>query len=135
MQERLQAMIKAELVVQPPLGEFYGLLDDQQKARLNALAEDRRKISATNRAREAQGLPSRVIGRVKWPADEIEARLHLNDTQRAALDVLQDTGASAVDMLNAECRPDAITPPARLAAVNRRLDAMLQSRQTGERCA
>jgi predicted secreted acid phosphatase len=41
--------------------------------------------------------------------------------------VLQDTGASAVEMLNAECRPDAITPPARLAAVNRRLDAMLQA--------
>jgi hypothetical protein len=38
-----------------------------------------------------------------------------------------DTGASAVEMLNAECRPDAITPPARLAAVNRRLDAMLQA--------
>ena len=127
MQERLQAMIKAELVVQPPLEKFYGLLDDQQKARLNALAEDRRKISATNRAREAQGCQAESSAALKWPADEIEARLHLNDTQRAALDVLQDTGASAVDMLNAECRPDAITPPARLAAVNRRLDAMLQA--------
>jgi hypothetical protein len=62
-----------------------------------------------------------------WPADEIEARLHRNDTQSAALEVLQDTGASAVEMLNAECRPDAITPSARLAAVNRRLDAMLQA--------
>jgi len=57
-----------------------------RKARLNALAEDRRKNIRDKRAREAQGLPSRVIGRVlKWPADEIEARLHLNDTQRAAL--------------------------------------------------
>jgi hypothetical protein len=127
MQERLQAMIKAELAVQPPLEKFYGLLDDEQKARLNAQAEDRRKISATNRAREAQGCQAEPSAALKWPADEIEARLHLNDTQSAALEVLQDTSASAVDMLNAECRPDAITPPARLAAVNRRLDAMLQA--------
>jgi len=127
MQERLQAMIKAELTVQPPLEKFYGLLDDEQKARLNALAEDRRKISATNRARQAQGCQAEPSAALKWPADEIEARLYLNDTQSAALEVLQDTSASAVEMLNAECRPDAMTPPARLAAVNRRLDAMLQA--------
>ncbi len=127
MQERLQAMIKAELAVQPPLEKFYGLLDDEQKARLNALAEDRRKISATNRARQAQGCQAEPSAALKWPADEIEARLHMNDTQSAALEVLQDTSASAVEMLNAECRPDAMTPPARLAAVNRRLDAMLQA--------
>jgi hypothetical protein len=36
--------------------------------------------------------------------------------------VLQDTGASAVEMLNAECRPDAITQPARLAAVKRQFE-------------
>ncbi len=127
MQERLQAMIKAELAVQPPLEKFYGLLDDEQKARLNALAEDRRKISATNRARQAQGCQAEPSAALKWPADEIEAGLHLNDTQSAALEVLQDTSASAVELLNAECRPDAMTPPARLAAVNRRLDAMLQA--------
>jgi len=127
MQERLQAMIKAELAVQPPLEKFYGLLDDEQKARLNALAEDRRRISATNRAREAQGCQAEPSAALKWPVDEIEARLHLDDTQSAALEVLQDTSASAADMLNAECRPDAITPPARLAAVNRRLDTMLQA--------
>jgi hypothetical protein len=127
MQERLQAMIKAGLAMQPPLEKFYGLLDDEQKARLNALAEDRRKISATNRARQAQGCQAEPSAALKWPADEIEARLYLNDTQSAALEVLQDTSASAVEMLNAECRPDAMTPPARLAAVNRRLDAMLQA--------
>ena len=127
MQERLQAMIKAELAVQPPLEKFYGLLDDEQKARLNALAEDRRKISATNSAKQAQGCQAEPSAALKWPADEIEARLYPNDTQSAALEVLQDTGASAVEMLNAECRPDAMTPPARLAAVNRRLDAMLQA--------
>jgi hypothetical protein len=131
MQERLQAMIKAAQAVQPPLEKFYGLLNDEQKARLNALAEDRRKISATSRARETQSAAQRCRAEpspaLKWPEDEIEARLQLNDTQRAALEVLQDTSASAVELLRAQCEPDAFTPPGRLAAVNRRLDAMREA--------
>jgi len=65
---------------------------------------------------------------LQWPADEIEARLHPNDTQRAALKVLQDANARAVGILTAECRPkDVITPPARLDAVDGRLAAMQQA--------
>ena len=45
MQRRIEAMIKAESAVQQPLGKFYDLLDDEQEARLNALGEDRRKMS------------------------------------------------------------------------------------------
>jgi hypothetical protein len=147
MQERLQAMIKAVSAMQPPLETFYGLLDDVQKARLNALAEDRRKIpgtrrdktnttgtnttgansAGTNRASEAQGCEAQPSAALKWPADEIDATLHLDDNQRAALEVLQDAGENAADMLNGDCRPDAITPPARLAAASKRLDVMLQA--------
>jgi hypothetical protein len=63
---------------------------------------------------------------LQWPADEIEARLHPNDTQRAALKMLQDANARAVDILTAGgCQPeDATTPPARLDAVEGRLEAM-----------
>ena len=113
-----------------PLGKFYDLLDDEQEARLNALAEDRRKTSAANGATEApaQGCGAAQPAALQWPADEIEARLHPNDTQRAALKVLQDANARAVDILTAECQPkDAITPPARLDAVDGRLAAMQQA--------
>ena len=130
MQQRIGAMIKAELAVQQPLGKFYDLLDDEQEARLNALAEDRRKISAANGATEApaQGCGAAQPAALQWPADEIEARLHPTDTQRAALKVLQDANARAVDILTAECQPkDAITPPARLDAVDGRLAAMQQA--------
>ncbi len=129
MQQRIGAMIKAESAVQQPLGKFYDLLDDEQEARLNALAEDRRKMSPANGAPEtpAQGCGPAQPAALQWPADEIEARLHPNDTQRAALKVLQDANARAVDILNA-CRPqDATTPPARLDAVDGRLDAMQQA--------
>jgi hypothetical protein len=130
MQQRIGAMIMAASAVQQPLGKFYDLLEDEQEARLNALAEDRRKISAANGATEA---PAQTCGAaqpaaLQWPADEIEARLHPNDTQRAALKVLQDANARAVDILNADCQPDDVTtPPARLDAVQGRLAAMQQA--------
>ncbi len=127
MQQRIGAMIKAELALEQPLGKFYDLLDDEQEARLNALAEDRRKMSAANGATEApaQDCGAAQPAALRWPADEIEARLHPNDTQRAALKVLQDANARAADILNAGCQPkDATTPPARLDAVDGRLEAM-----------
>src|SRR5712671_526392 len=127
MQQRIEAMIKAESAVQQPLGKFYDLLDDEQEARLNALAEDRRKMSAADGAAEppAEGCAAAQPAALQWPADEIEARLHPNDTQRAALKVLQDANARAVDILTAGCQPeDATTPPARLDAVEGRLEAM-----------
>ena len=127
MQRRIEAMIKAESAVQQPLGKFYDLLDDEQEARLNALAEDRRKMSPAKRATEApaEGCGAAQSAALPWPADEIEARLHPNDTQRAALKALQDANARAVDVLIAGCQPeDATTPPARLDAVEGRLEAM-----------
>jgi hypothetical protein len=127
MQRRIGAMIQAVLAVQQPLDKFYDLMDDEQEARLNALAEDRRKTSATNRTTEApaQGCGVAQSAALQWPANEIEARLHPNDTQRAALKGLQDANARAVDILSAGCQPqDATTPPTRLDAVDGRLEAM-----------
>jgi LTXXQ motif family protein len=130
MQHRIGAMIEAESAVQQPLGKFYDLLDDEQEARLNAIAEGRRKMSAASGATEA---PSRGCGAaqsasLQWPADEIEARLHPNDAQRAALKTLRDANARAVEILNNGCPPeDAITLPTRLDAVDGRLDAMRQA--------
>jgi hypothetical protein len=128
MQQRIEAMIRAESAVQQPLGKFYDLLEDEQEARLNALAEDRRKMSPARRATQApaEGCGAAQSAALQWPADEIEARLHPNDIQRAALKALQDANAGAVDILSAGgCQPeDATTPPARLDAVEGRLEAM-----------
>jgi hypothetical protein len=129
MQQRIEAMISAVAMVRPPLEKLYGLLDDEQKARLNALAEEQRKISAANNAGSlVQGCSAAQPATAQWPTAEIEDRLHPNDTQRAALQVLQDTSSKAAETLKAACQPgDAMTPPARLAAVSNRLDAMLQA--------
>ena len=127
MQQRIEAMMRAESAVQQPLGKFYDLLEDEQEARLNALAEDRRKMSPAKRATApAEGCGAAQSAALQWPADEIEARLHPTDIQRAALKMLQDANAGAVDILSAGgCQPeDATTLPARLDAVEGRLEAM-----------
>jgi hypothetical protein len=130
MQQRIGALSKAASVVQQPLGKFYDLLNDEQEARLNAVAEDRRKMSAANAAPEApaQGCHAPQPAALPWPADEIEATLHPNDAQRAALQVLQNANARAADILNNACPPDDVTTlPIRLDAVEGRLDAMQQA--------
>lgn len=130
MHQRIGAMSQAVLVLRQPLGKFHDLLEEEQEARLNALAEDRRRTSTASGATEAsaQGCGAAQAAVLQWPAEEIEAKLHLDDTQRAALKVLQDANAKAVETLTAECQPkDAITPSARLDAVEVRLADMQQA--------
>ena len=53
--------------------------------------------------------------------------MHPTDTQRTGLAALQNASAKAADVLAASCRIDeAATPSARLAAVGKRLDVMLE---------
>jgi hypothetical protein len=126
MQQRIGTMMQAALAVQAPLTKFYDLLEDEQEARLNALAEDRRKISTSAGTTEvpAQECGAAQPAALPWPAAEIEARLRLNDAQLTALKALQEANARAVDILVSDCQPDAVTLPARLDAVVGRLEAM-----------
>ena len=130
MQNRVEAMISAVELVRPPLEKLYGLLDDEQKARFNALAEEQRRKSLANTpgGSTTPGCTAAQSAAVTWPTSEIEARLHPNDTQRAALGALQDAAAHAADTLKAACEPAGkLTPVARLDAVSKRLDDMLQA--------
>ncbi|MEH2479163.1 putative transcriptional regulator [Nitrobacteraceae bacterium AZCC 2146] len=130
MQQRIEAMIAAVAIVQPALDRFYNLLNDEQKARLNALAEDQRRRSlARSRDRSlAQGCDVAQVTALKWPTEEIDARLRPTETQRASLVALQNASTRAADMLTTSCQSDdAVTPPTRLAIVGKRLDTMLQA--------
>jgi len=133
MQQRIEAMISAVKIVQPPLQKFYDLLNDDQKSRLNALGQDQRRTEAAKNRRgtlaDNCGAAQANVG--AWPATEIEARVHPTEAQRASLTALQDATAKAADMLKASCQPnEAITPPARLEAVGKRLELMLEAVKT-----
>jgi hypothetical protein len=131
MQQRIEAMITAVGTVQPPLQKFYGLLSDDQKARLNALGQDQQRSETATNTPRAQSCGTAQPGVTDWPTAEIDAKIHPTDTQRASLAGLKDAGAKAADMLKASCDVgEAITPPARLEAVGRRLDTMLQAVKT-----
>jgi hypothetical protein len=130
MQQRIEAMIAAVAVVQPPLDKFFNLLSDEQKARLTALGEDQRRGASTSDT-IAQSCASGQPGVTEWPAAEIDQNVKPTDAQRANLVALQDATAKAADTLKASCpTSDPLTPPARLAAVGKRLDAMLQAVKT-----
>ena len=130
MQQRTAAILKAVISLEPPLQELYDLLNDDQKKRLNALANDQLKMASANGTISAstQGCEASPPAALQWPAGWIEARLHPNEAQRDALERLQRASAEAVEILSYECQPtDAITPSDRLAAVDRRLAALQQA--------
>jgi hypothetical protein len=65
---------------------------------------------------------------LQWPASEIEAKLHLSDSQREELDALSRMSALARNTLNFDCQPEEnLTAPDRLATADTRLDAMLDA--------
>lgn len=155
MRERIEAMIKAVDAMEAPLSKFVGLLNDDQKARLNALAHERRAALASYQSKNADRTASKdapkdaqaakacqadydplsdenaqrqyeQLVQQQWPA-EIAATLHLDDVARARFEVLQDTTLRTMQTLSACPTEPAATPQARLAAVKTRLQTMLQA--------
>jgi hypothetical protein len=130
MQQRIEAIISAVTIVRPPLERVYSLLNDEQKARFNALAEDQRTRATADNPKGSLGesCSAAQSATFEWPTSEIEARLHPNDAQRAGLKALQEASSKAAEMLKAACQPgDLATPTARLAAIGSRLDTMLEA--------
>jgi hypothetical protein len=133
MQQRIEAMIAAVTTVQPPLEKFYGLLSDEQKARLTALGNDQRQNQPAEKPAGslAKSCGTAQPGVTEWPTAEIDSAIRPTEAQRASLTALQNASATAADMLKAACLTDnPLTPPARLAAVGKRLDTMLQAVKT-----
>ncbi|WP_354231028.1 Spy/CpxP family protein refolding chaperone [Bradyrhizobium sp. F1.4.3] len=149
MQARLDAMIKATDAVAPPLARFVDLLDDDQKAKLDApaqdpLGKDRRAAPASGQHKDALAVAAcqsdsdprydeqaqrqyEQFVQQQWPAADIATTLRLDDTARARLDVLQDTTLRTMETLSACPSKPAAAPQARLTAVKARLETMLQA--------
>jgi len=144
MQARLEAMIMATDAVAPSLAKFEGLLDDGQKAKLDALANERRAALAAGQRKDARAEAACDAGydprydvqaqrqyeqliQQQWPASDIASTLKLDDTARARFEVLQDTTLRTMETLSACPTRPAATPQARLAAVKARLETMLQA--------
>ena len=126
MEQRIEAMKSAIGIIQPAMEKFYGLLNDDQKAKLTALSPRGKQTDSKQASADGSCGITSLSDAVAWPTDEISKRLQPNDEQKAKLTALQDATFKAADSLQATCRPStALTPPARLTAASDRLDALL----------
>jgi hypothetical protein len=124
MQKRLQAMKSAIMRIRTPFEEFYESLDDDQKAELAVLNDQRKPVAPKVPFAQSCAPPEAL----PWPASELEAKLHPNPSQHEALATLQRMSVLARNTLNFACQPEeSLAPPDRLATADTRLDAMLDA--------
>jgi hypothetical protein len=136
MQQRLQGMVQAVDIVSQPLSRFYNSLSDEQKARFNDIgasaAPQNGQASTAPASPQASGSPTPQAecgaSVMAFPSDQIDRTVQPNDAQRAKLQALQAAMANAADTIKAACPTEAPgTPPARLEAAGKHLQAMLQA--------
>jgi hypothetical protein len=132
MHQRLDAMLQAVRTVRPVVEKFYQSLNDEQKARFNALGPDDSDQQQAQR-NLTQVCGERASGIASLPLERIERAVQPDGAQRSALKDLQDATSEAVNLLSSDCPTyRALTPVGRLQAMEQRLDAMLRAVQTVE---
>jgi uncharacterized protein (DUF2252 family) len=128
MQTRLTAMLQAVRTVRPALETFYQSLNDEQKARFNALGPDDNPDQ--QRRDLAQACGERATGIGSLPIERIERTVRPTEAQRAAFKELRDATSAAVNLLKSDCPTyRALTPVGRMEAMEQRLDAMQRAVQ------
>jgi histone H3/H4 len=126
MRQRLDAMLAAVRTVRPVVEKFYQSLNDEQKARFNALSPDNQQQAQRDLT---QACNARAFASV--PLERIERAVQPDGAQRSALKELQDAMTEAANLLSADCPTyRALTPVGRLQAMEQRLDATLRAVQT-----
>jgi hypothetical protein len=129
MHQRLGAMLQAVRIVRPALERFYQSLNDEQKARFNALGPDSPVQQAQRDLTQVCG--ERAAGIAIVPLEGIERAVRPDAAQRSALRQLQDVTSQAANLLQSDCPTyRALTPLGRLEAMEQRLDAMLRAVET-----
>jgi LTXXQ motif family protein len=124
MRQRLALVLAAVRTVHTATQRLYGLLDDGQKARFNALS--------LPGAHRTAGLSSACTGRQSGiaglPIAQIEQAVAPEERQRGALGALKEAAAAAADILPSDCKgEEQLMPLARLQTMEQRLDAMVRA--------
>jgi hypothetical protein len=125
MRARVDAMLQAVQTVGPALDKFYHSLDDEQRARFNAMDQGDQQAAQANSADLDRACNGQGSDQARLPVDRIERTLQLNPTQQDGLRALDDATARAAEILKSQCKPaETLTPTGRLAAMADRLAAM-----------
>src|SRR5262249_56333662 len=130
MGQRLDAMLAAVRTVRPVIEKFYNSLNDEQRARFNALSPDNGDQQQAQRDL-TQVCNARASGIASLPVERIERALGPNEAQESALKQLQDATAQASNLLSSDCPTyRALTAGGRLPAVGGRAQAPLRAGPT-----
>jgi hypothetical protein len=129
---RLAAMLEALKTVSGPMDAFFASLSDDQKLRFNqiSLPGDRVVGKPANQGQNgaANVCNQQATGVVQFPIDAFDKAIHPNEAQRAELKDLSDAATNAAEIIKASCPAEPpLSVPARLAAMQKRLEAMLKS--------
>jgi hypothetical protein len=118
-------MRQAVGLVSTPLKALYDSLSDEQKARLNALA-DSTSARRHDDFLEPQACAGSESRSSEWPTKQIEEAVQPSDEQRASLVALASTTSQLSALLQSSCPSvTLVTPTGRLEAVASRLDSMI----------
>jgi len=138
MEARIDALLRAVNIVGPALERFYDSLSDEQKARFNAIGAPQPSQRPQGERRRngrdgASGQPNpqaacEAEATPPWPTAQIERTVRPTPAQREKLDELEMAAATVADAIKASCLSQVpATPPGRLDAVAKWLDAMRQA--------
>jgi hypothetical protein len=131
MEKRLRVVDVAVKLVEPALVKLYGMLNDDQRRRLEEVAR-----SAAKSGRKAQGdidVAKLCAGEgiINVPLDQIERTVRPNDSQRAEFDKVRSATARAAEVLKASCPADMPSSlPGRLRAVETRIAGLIDTINT-----
>jgi hypothetical protein len=134
MMARLQATLEAVQTVRPPLEAFYNSLNDEQKARFNEIGPTKLQYNEEARqalAREGNSCKEPKAGLTNLPIEMIEDVVKPTEAQQADLNRLEEATNKAVAVMQSAC-PEItpLTPPGRLEAMEKRLQAMIDAANT-----
>jgi hypothetical protein len=132
MESRLQVMLAAVQTVRPALERFYQSLNDEQKARFNAIAPaNDADAAAKDQLDLTRFCDEKAPGVTDLPIDRIAQAVQPTPAQRAALDELKDAAVKAAEGLKLNCPTyQTLTPTGRVEAMEKRLDATLTAVKT-----
>ncbi len=131
---RLTATLEAVQTVRPAMEAFYNSLSDEQKERVNKIgpkpSKDNAGVSQTS-AQDGKSCSGPKAGLANLPIERIEDAVKPTDAQERGLKQLQNATAKAVSIMQTACPEDTpITPPGRLEAMEKRLQAMIDAADT-----
>jgi hypothetical protein len=138
MTARLDATLEAVQAVRPPLEKFYASLSDEQRERFNQIGPQTPRVAAKattettgTSATSTDSCKQPKAGLTNLPMESIEDAVKPTQAQQDELKNLEDATAKAVSIMQAAC-PDEIplTPPGRLEAMEKRLQAMSEAGKT-----